>query len=115
MEGIIVTVFVIGIVVVWWIISKKLDKSSQDISLKDISFQNTPTFDQSKVFKNDCNKKNSPNRKWLREFRIMIAACLVIYFTSLVLPSKIEIIVKHDINHKIKDYGYPITIEVRNR
>lgn len=69
-----------------------------------------------------------------KEMRTMVSACIVIFFASILLPSKIEIKVTHDfaknkmtINHdlsgnlnspinlKLSDPGYPIKVEVSNR
>ncbi|MEG0287051.1 MAG: hypothetical protein RSB82_04880 [Victivallaceae bacterium] len=68
-----------------------------------------------------------------REMRSMIGACVVIYFASLMLTSKIEIKMAHDVNgnirinhdfsgnmHKpinlqISDPGYPIKVDVKNK
>lgn len=68
-----------------------------------------------------------------REMRSMVGACVVIYFASLMLTSKIEIKMAHDvhgnikINHdfsgnmhkpinlQISDPGYPIKVDVKNK
>jgi hypothetical protein len=68
-----------------------------------------------------------------KEMRSMVGACIAIYFASLMLPSKIEIAVTHDVNDNIKinhdfsgnmynpinfqlsDRGYPVKVEVTNK
>lgn len=64
-----------------------------------------------------------------KELRGMFAACAVIYFASIILPSKFEIRMEHkaSLNHdfggnlnspitlQFSDRGYPITVEVRHR
>ena len=57
-----------------------------------------------------------------KEVRVMLVACMIIYFTSTVLPSKIDITIYHDfggnkynpISFQLSDPGYPIRFEVRN-
>lgn len=86
-----------------------------------------------KVKENSSTKERSDFFWSCKEIRVMIAACGIIYFASIVLPSiefkiihdipKRDITINHDfggnmhkpISFQFSDPGYPIKFEVRNK